>query len=453
MASRTTSGKTVSTNVYLNELNTREWGNYLHMKYPEFSLVTLFGVLGYEDYITQHEFSHWEMDRTRDTGIIGATGTGTGTDDVAWSGITATIRTTATTLFFIPYDIIRLPNGRLAHVDACAVTDGFQALTIRSLDAASNFVIADFGGSGATNSVITQLYNMAGECFTAPLARTHQPEKISNRVTKIPKRSAICDDEYNRTKEISLNGQNYWWFLQQDIDMKEHKKDVEMSVLLGETAVLASGGNSETGAASGGYGVIPYVSQEGYRATFTSGGLLEQDLIDWGVDMAVYSRSNEWLVLCGDIFMRQATTEMRDYHVSGGVQYGAFKDKNTFGLTLGQYKFNDKLMNFLEYKPFSDPNLLPAPTAGINYREFALALNLGTDEHGDPLVCLKYLVNPQNKPYKMFKTYYPGNIFSDVVEGNNYVVSNDKACLEEFLTTTVGVEMRGAGNHGMIYGA
>jgi len=358
-------------------------------------------------------------------------------------------------LFFIAYDVVRLPSGRLAHVNSSVITGGFQTLTLQSYDG-ENFVVEDFGGVDETDTLISQLFNIAGECFTAPAARTHSPEKITNYVTKIPKRSAICDDEYNRTKEImTKDGKNYWWFLQQDIDMKEHKKDVEMSVLLGETTSLTSGGNADAGAGpvKAGYGVIPYVFQEGYRGTFASGGLVEQDLIDWVTDMAVYSRSNEWLVLTGDVFMRQATTEMRDYHVGGGVQYGAFKDKNTFGLTLGQYKFNDKLLNFLEYKPFSDPKLLPAPTSGIDYREFAIALNLGTDESGDPLVCLKYLVNPQNQPYKMFKTYYPGNMFSDVVAGNNYVVSNDKACLEEFLTTTVGVQMRGAGNHGMIYGA
>lgn len=447
-ASQTAQGRTASNNALLSALNTREWHDSLHIRYPEFALVTLLGYLGFEDSTTQNEFSHFELDRTREIATIAQA-----TSDVSISTITATVTTSDTTQFIIPYDIVRLPSGRLAHVDSVSVS-GTVSFVVRSLDAAVNFTAADFDPtSGDGVEYISQMYNLAGECFTAPAARTHAPERVFNYLNKIPKTTSICDDEYTNTKEIMLGGKPYWYWMQQDIDMKEHKKDVEMSVLLGETASLTAAANSTLSTATGGYGIIPRVFDVGLRGTFPSGGFVEQDMIDFLTELAVYSASNEWLGLVGDQLMRDITTACRDYHVAGGVDYGTFAGLNEVGMKVGSYVFNDKVVSFVEYKPFSDGKLFPQQNADINYRNFMLAANLGTDGSGDPYVELMYKKSQNGQLYKMFKTYNPGNILADVVVQNNYVVSNNVACLEEYITTWVGVRMRGANNHGMLYAA
>lgn len=452
MASQTAQGRTASTNVYLSAINTREWGDFLHIKYPEYSLVTLLGMLGYEAPVTQKEFSHFEMDRTREVATIAQA-----TSDVSISTITATVTTSDTVQFIIPYDVVRLPSGRLAHVNAVSGGGGAAVvLTLRSIDPSVNFTAADFDPtSGDGVEKISQLYNLAGECFTAPQARTHGPEKVTNKVIKIPHTTEICDDEYNNTKEILLGGRPYWYYQQQEIDMMEHKKNVEMAILFGETINIAAGGNSTSGASDGGYGIIPKVTTDGTRGTYPSGGFVETDMIDFLVEMSIYSRSSEWLVLAGNEAWRDTTLAMRDYHVSGGLSYGSFGgvDAASFGLSLGQYRFNDKLVNFVEYKPFSDPKLFPQQNASIDYKNFMLFLNLGEDEHGDPYVQLRYRAAQNGMLYKMFKSVQLGNMITNDLVGNGNIVSTGQACHKEYLTTTVGVQMRGTVNHGMLYAA
>jgi len=110
-------------------------------------------------------------------------------------------------------------------------------------------------------------------------------------------------------------------------------------------------------------------------------------------------------------------------------------------------------VNFSEYKPFNDPKLFPQQNASIDYKNFMLFLNLGEDENNDPYVQLRYKQSQNGMLYKMFKTVQLGNMITNDIVGNQNITSSAEACHREFMTTWVGVQMRGTNNHGMLYAA
>ena len=90
-------------------------------------------------------------------------------------------------------------------------------------------------------------------------------------------------------------------------------------------------------------------------------------------------------------FLSDVHVALKDYHINGGVSYGAFGSANMVGISLNGYKFMDCTIYFVHYPTFDDAQTLPhtgaATATKINYSNFSLWLNLGS-QRGNKLISL-----------------------------------------------------------------
>jgi hypothetical protein len=153
-------------------------------------------------------------------------------------------------------------------------------------------------------------------------------------------------------------------------------------------------GERSSGTVKATRGILSWITSEGIINTYSSAaGVAESDLQDHIRDLIPEGGSNEYLVLCGIDFLKNAQKALKDYAIQGAISYGSL-GKNMAGLDFAGYKFLGKTIYFAYYELFSDRTILPytgTPSSSkINFDDFSLWLDLGSTNTGEKLIKLRY---------------------------------------------------------------
>ncbi len=340
-------------------------------------MTALLDKLGADEPVAQSVFSWSIMDRTRKSGTVssvanGTTATATITTDIASDTANGNLG------YFIVGDVIRLESGELGRVTAVGESGGFQTID----------VVRVLGGNWSTSLVLAAMvfghvFSAFGEASTGPNGRLFLPTEDQNYLQVIRRSVKVSGTEL--TNRTILGDGKAWYFTVEDIVRKEFAKDRELVVLLGEQA---------SGTTKGTKGILSYITASGVINTYaSSAGVSEADLQDHIADLLPEGGSNEYLVLCGSTFLKNAMKALKDYAIQGAINYGSL-GKNMAGLDFAGYKFMGKTVYFAYYELFDDPKVFPfagTPSSSkINFKDFSLWLDLGTDSAGQRLISLKY---------------------------------------------------------------
>lgn len=378
LTSGTTSRATLlESYVFAAGLHEPEHSKILTYKYPQYYLTTLLDKLGADEPVSQSVFSWSTMDRTRKSGTVSSVANGT--------SATATITTDIVSVtasgdlgYFIIGDVIRLESGELGRVTAIGESGGFQTID----------VVRVVGGNWSTSLVLAAMvfghvFSAFGEASTGPNGRLFLPTEEYNYTQIIRRGIKVSGTEL--TNKTMLGDGKAWYFTVEDIVRKEFAKDRELVVLLGEQA---------SGTVKGTKGILSYISASGIINTYASAtGVQEADFQDHIADLLPEGGSNEYLVLCGSTFLKNAMKALKDYAINGAMSFGTL-GKNMAGLDFAGYKFLGKTVYFAYYELFDDPKVFPfsgTPSSSkINFKDFSLWLDLGSDSAGQKLISLKY---------------------------------------------------------------
>lgn len=419
------------------------WDEYLYEKYPKYTVAPLLERLGRLEEITQETFYWAELDRTRQFATVsdnGGSPVTTGTP-----GTTVTVEVDEADQYFIVGDVLETPTRRLAVVTVIDLTGPFtsgnQILTLEEIDG-NNLADADF----LVGAKLIHRYNINPECSTAPEGRVWQPEQKSNSLTTIRRTAKVCDAEFGNVKWMGITGESPWYHANQAYTEREFVIDRESVIVFGQT------GTQTSNSAVSGYGIFDQVYNNGAVTSFT-GAVTEDDIIDQINELKVYGNATEYLVLVGNEFMRDITKALKDYHVNGGITYGSFAQAGlTVGLNVGQYRFGDVLLSFVEYPLFTDPNLNSGVAGGFDYQNVALFVDMGNAENGEPLIKLKTKKNPMggNDYFHVESGAGMPGMFG-LGEGNAF--ANGEACYYMHMYGKVAVQLANLNNHGLMYKA
>lgn len=415
--------------VFAAGLHKPEHSNYMSYRYPQYFLTAMLERLGRFEPIGQDEWSWNEMDRTRKSATVTAetgtgSATGTITTDLADPG------------YFVATDVIRTETGVLFRVISAAIVGGFQELTVARVDGAN---------IGATDKAVGEkighAFNLQVEYSSAPDGRIYLPFELRNKLNILRRSFKISGSEF--TNRTYVGDGKSWYFVQEEIEMKEFARDREIAILLGEKTPSGS-------LIHGGDGLLKFVNNGGVINTYAT-PVLESDIQDHIKDLVISSPSKEFAVLCGAQFMTDATRALKAYYQGGGVSYGAFGSSNVIGLDFSTYKFFGRTIHFTHYQLFDDPSVFPFVTAGtatkINFSDYSLWLDLGTDSSGKNLITLKYkeLAGQQRK---LIHAYETGMMSPEGTAGGQ--VSNGIDGFTVHLLSDIGVEVRNTNWHGIL---
>ena len=427
-------GKMRATNAFLQNFHDPQWSQTYTEQFPQYSLVPLLDRLDRIEGISQEEWNWAELERTREN--VNITNDGGNPVTTLTPANIVTVEADETTQYFIPNDVVELPTGRLAVVNSVALpgVTGGQILTLEEMDG-SDLADADF----LVDTKIIHRYNLHPGCSDAPEGRVWAPTAFSNKLAILRRTCKVCDDEYSNSSYLTAeDGSKYWYSTQQTLTRREFMIDREQLIMFGQ-----SGTQTSTGAVSG-FGIYPSVETSGVVGTYAT-SVAETDIQDHIEQLKIYSPGEEFLVLAGVRFMKDATIALAPYHLDGALSYGVFgASGGTFGLNVQQYRFNDTLVTFVHYPLFTDPKLNGGST---DYKKVGLFLNMGNDAGGHPLISLKTKKNPNGGDYRFNQDYKPGlaSVFGD--EGPS---ASLEACWSESLYAHLGLELRALNNHGLL---
>ncbi len=415
--------------VFAAGLHKPEHSNYMSYRYPQYFLTAMLERLGRFSPITQDEWSWNEMDRTRKSaGVTAVSGL---------PGATATITTDlADPGYFVVTDVIRTDSGVLAMVTATSIVGGFQVLVCSRVDGA-NFGATDT----AALEKIGHAFNLQVEYSDAPTGRLYLPFELRNKLNILRRSFVISGSEF--TNRTYVGDGKSWYFVQEEIEMKEFARDREIAILLGEKTPAGS-------LIHGGDGLLKFINNGGVINTYAT-PVTETDIQDHIKSLVISSPSKEFAVLCGAQFLTDAARAMKQYYINGGVQYGSFGSSATVGLDFTTYKFMGKTIHFTHYQLFDDHSVFPyvaAGTAGkINFSDYSLWLDLGTDSSGQSLISLKYKELAGNQR-KLIHAYETGMMSPEGASGGQ--VSNGKDGFTIHLLSDIGVEVRNVNWFGIL---
>jgi hypothetical protein len=418
-------------------------------KYPQYYLTSLLDRLGSWEEIEQDTWSWFTMDRTRkSTSIVGtslkeADGTAfvpdTSVDcqidaaDFAYDAATGNLG------YAVVGDVFRTSNGTLFRVTGIgvgSVNSATQLIKMVKLDGTA-IAAAEIDESDLLGHVSTSFE----EASSAPTSRLYLPTEDYNRLQIMRRSFEISGTEF--TNKTYLKDKKSWYFEQENIEMKEFARDKEGLVLFGQ---LSSNGQFKTTR-----GILDWAITQGVNSGFVGAtGVSEVDIQDHIKDLLIEGGSKEKLVLCGAQFMADAQRALRDYSVSGGISFGGFGG-NVAGLDYQEYKFMGITIKLVYYELFDDTAMVPfvgtASSADINFSNFSLWLDLGTDQAGKKLISLKYK-NHNGNSRKFIHAYEVGMM--NPVGPNGGLVSNGKDSFVIHYLSECGVEVRLANRIGIL---
>lgn len=412
----------------------------LTYKYPQYYLTTLLDKLGAAEPVAQDVFSWSIMDRTR----IGAAITSAVTTGSPNTGLfTINTAVTGTGASQVGYyqvgDVVQINNSRVQGlVNAIGVSGGFQQLNLTKLDPTGsnpNWAAADI----ANGFVIGHLYSAFAEGSTGPAGRVFLPYEDFNYTQILRSSLKITGSEMsNRTL---LGDGRSWYFTAEDIMLREFARSRELLIMFGQKTPASAPYSSATRTSRG---ILDWVLSQGIVNTYSSNpGVSESDLVNQIQSLLPEGGSSEYLVLCGSTFLSRIQMALKDYAVHG-IDYGAL-GKNMAGLDFQGYKFAGKTLYFAYYCLFDDPqvlNYLSTPTAtAINYRDFSLWLDLGTDAGGTRLLKLKYKANGDVQR-KFVHKIIPGMIDFNGTGPDGGIAANSFDGVEVQVLSEIGLELR-----------
>ncbi len=433
----------VSTGLFSDHLfaaaHTRDVANFVTQQFPQYNkLSTFLGKIGRRTPTVEAKFEWIETGRTRMVAGLTDEGSDGGTTKVIKTDI-ARSDSAGTGGYFIVGDVVNIsPEGVLARITVVVEDTAIEKITVTKLDG-TNWAAADI----TTSSKISHFYNLQVEGATAPVARQWGGEFEDNYVS-VGTRSIKVSDIESASKTWTApapNGKKQWYWNQEMVVMREIVTDKELLFMHGiKTSATFPG-------AQGGVGVLPRVKSLGVYGNF-SGPVTEQDIIAHSTELSIHSPADEFLVLYGSQFGQDIAYGLRDYAVSGGVQYGTFSTdpmkQVAFGLGIGQYKFNDKLFNFMAYPAFNDPQLNP----NQDLANTALFLDMGDDENGIPLFRERYMQTAWGEDLSLKISVIPGLISPNA----GGVASSRQAAHEIIYYYSCGLELRAPNRHGLMQG-
>jgi hypothetical protein len=365
--------------VFQSGIHKPEHSSILTYKYPQYYLTSLMDRLGSSEAVAQPVWTWSILDRTRDAGTASSV---TGVPGTSATFEVTEFDFTATNLGgLIVGDVIRTEGGGLLRVTVVAVS------TVLSAKQKVTVVRYDGGTIAATELADTftfgHVFNAFGEASDAPNGRLWLPTEDYNVTTILRRSFNISGSEF--TNRTYLGDGGAWYWTVEDIHRKEFARDRELLMLFG--ALNATGVKVSRG-------ILDWVTAQGVISTYASAiGPAESDLFEHMRRLRVEGGSAEYLVLCGSKFYSKIQQAFRDYYIGGSISFGSF-GSNEIGLDVRRYDFMGIKANFVLYELFDDRKALPyagTPSATkIDFSDFSLWLDLGTDSGGQKLIKMRY---------------------------------------------------------------
>lgn len=426
----------VSSQYVFADLLKPDFSDYITYRYSQYSITTLLSRIGRKESVLGNtEFNWFEKGLFRTSFTIGAGSSGL-------TGATATVKllsTTVATCGLLVDDVVRFENDDYGQVTAIAQNSGDVDLTIAKAGGSANFALV-------AGDKFAMLYNAKKEFSDSGNGRVW-PETKKTEKLAIIRRNVICSTtEASSIKWVTApNGQKSYYFINEMETLNEMAKDREMYILAGK-----SFGTLSPTAAQSGNGIVPRVLEDGVVGTF-AGAVSESDIQEQIRLMCVNNAGEEMTVLCGSEFYSDAQRALKDYVLNGGVVYGSLSAEGlAVGLNITQYKFMGKILNLVWYTMFDDPGTHPTPVrGGINWSNAALILNMGSDERNNPLINLRYQEDLLGNSLEFTRTVQSGITTPEGGTGVNRANGKDGFTVD--LYSSIGVQMRGANVHGLLY--
>lgn len=365
--------------VFQSGIHKPEHSSILTYKYTQYYLTSLMDRLGSSEPVAQDVFSWNILDRTRDSGTVSSTTGVPGTS--ATFEITEFDFTSTNLGGLVVGDVIQTQTGALLRVTVSAVStvlSNKQKVT----------VVKHNGGTIASTDladgmVFGHVFNAFGEGSSAPDGRLWLPIEDYNVTTILRRSFNISGSEFTNRTYLG-NGEAWYWTVE-DIHRKEFARDRELLILFGKL--------NDTGVKMS-RGILDWVTAQGVIATYASAtGPSESDLFEFMRRLRVEGGSAEYLVLCGSKYYKGIQIAFRDYYIGGGISFGTF-GSNEVGLDVRKYDFMGIKANFVLYELFDDKKALPysgtPSSTAIDYSDFSLWIDLGSDSTGKKLITLKY---------------------------------------------------------------
>lgn len=416
--------------VFQSGIHDPEHSSILTFKYPQYYLTSFMDRIGASEATAQDLFSWNVMDRTRDAGtastVTGVPGTS------ATFEITEFDYTAGNLGGLVVGDVIQTEGGgvlRVTVVEVSSVLTNKQKVTV---------VRHDGGTIAATElanaMVFGHVFNAFAEGSEAPNGRLFLPTEDYNVTTILRRSVKITGSEFTNRTRIG-NGEAWYWTVE-DIMRNEHARDRELLIMFGK---LNASGVKMT------RGVLDYITSLGIVSTYASAaGPAEVDIMEHIRKLRVEGGSAEYLVLCGSKFYKNIQIAFRDYFVGGGISFGSF-GSNEVGLDVRKYDFMGVKANFVLYELFEDKKALPyngTPSATkIDYSDFSVWLDLGTDNSGNKLLKLKY---KEHGGYsrKFIQTLEVGMMNPNSQGGEGGLVASGFDGFKVHLLSEIGIEFR-----------
>lgn len=424
----------LSGNIFASGILSPEHSNFLSVRFPQYVGTSMLEQLGSYSGIAQNVWSWSEMARTRKSAVISS-----GVSGLPTASLTLTTDVAAAAAgdgYFLVGDTIRTESGVTLRITAVGASGGFQTITVVRQDGAN---IAT--GNIANSESVGHVASAFGEYSSAPGARKFLPNERYGKLS-ILRRDCTISGSALTAKTYLEDGS--WYYENEMIVMDEFARDRENAIMFG--AESADGATVQTGA-----GIVPMVLSGGVTNTF-GGGVTENNIQDHITDLIISSPAKEYTVLAGAQFLTDVSQALRDYYVSGGVQFGTFgPSSKVVGINVETYKFRNVTVNFVHYPTFDDTATLPfaatATASKINYSNFSLWLNMGTEVGGKKLISLKY-AELDGQQRKFIYKYEPGMMS---IDPSYKYASNGVDGLTGHMLSDIGIELRCLNQHGALY--
>ena len=423
-----------------------DFSDYITYRFPQYTITTLLSRIGRKNPVVGNDvFSWFEKGKFRQAitsaTATGATGDTTGSVTYAsGTGIQAT---------FLVGDVIRFENDAYGVITAVTGAGGATV---------SGTLVFNFLGSRtsalANGMKFAHLYNLQPEYSNSPSGRVWQENQV-NEYLGIMRRAVTCSTTQASNMKYVKKSDSEWsyYYINEMETMQDMAMDREMYILAAK-----SNGSSTTGNVNsltnplGGNGILPRVIADGVVGTYSS-AIAETDLAEQVRLMCLNSQGSEFTVLCGSSAYADAQFALRDYTLNGGISFGVFGNEGIMtGINITKYKFMDKILNFVLYYPFANEALFPAPaTSGINWDKAMLFLNMGTDDRGNPLINLRYKQDLLGQSLEFRRTVQEGITSPEAGASASRANGRDGFTVDFY--SSIGVELRAANNHGLLYAA
>jgi len=423
-----------------------DFSDYITYRFPQYTITTLLNRIGRKNPVTGNDFFSWfEKGKFRQS-VTASAATGASGDTTG-----AVTYASGTQASFLVGDVIRFENNVYAVVTGITSGGGGNGA---SGTLGLNAVGTNFGASITGTLKFAHLYNLQQEYSDSPSGRVWQENQV-NEYMGIMRRSVTCSTTQGSNMKWVKKSDSEWsyYYINEMETMQEMAMDREMYILAGKATTTGTTNPVLSGTTRlGGNGILPRVISDGVVGTYSS-AIAETDLAEQVRLMCLNSQGSEFTVLCGSSAYADAQFALRDYTLNGGISFGVFGNEGLMtGINITKYKFMDKVLNFVLYYPFANEALFPAPaTSGINWDKAMLFLNMGTDDRGNPLINLRYKQDLLGQSLEFRRTVQEG--ITSPEAGASASRSNGRDGFTVDFYSSIGVELRAANNHGLLYAA